>query len=400
MNNLLLLNILNNKLHYMRLILLLLLFPLTAMSQSEINGVILDKDSNKPLEFVDIFNIENNTTSNADGRFNFTTKDSLVRFNLLGYEKKTLLLNDFKKDTIYLKNKFFELDEIIIADVEEPIKSVFKKVLVNYPLEPYSESFFMRCVLKRDNKIVKLQDLNGLLERKTLFSNSKTPMPKKNYNVEIKNMRKAGIEEDDIHFEMFSFDEFFRAIISLYMSPELFNYELKTSKEKEFIKYNFTPKANSDLASTGYYIVNSVDNAFNEYYMLNEEKDKAFQERGDIKYRTNYYELDVKFKKNNEANKYYLNIAKLTAKVEVVNENKESIFYEAEYQWIAENQGNYEVRDNTSLKRDIFKLNEKYDSLFWKNQNQLPLTIEMKEFLNGLNEDANSEFKTISNFSK
>jgi len=257
----------------------------------------------------------------------------------------------------------------------------------------------MRCVLKKDDEIVKLQDLNGLIERQTLFSTSKSPMPKNNYTIEIKNMRKAGIEEDDVHFEMFSFDEFFQAIISLYMSPELYNYKLTPSQDKEFIKYNFTPTEESKLKSEGYYLVNQEDHAFNEYYMINRDDENAFKERGDIRYRTYFYELDVKFKKNSQDDKYYLNIAKLTAKVEVRNEDKNPNFYTTEYYWIAGNQGDYEVKDNTSLKRDLFKINKDYDAIFWKNQNQLLLTKEMKEFLNSLETDKNNEYKTISNLS-
>lgn len=385
----------------MRLFQFLFFFiPFIATSQTQITGIILDKDNHHPLEFVDIFNEENSTSSNTDGRFEFITSDSLVTFNLLGYEKRTIPIRKLNTDTIYLKNKFFELDEVIISDVEQPIKSVFKKILINYPLEPYSESFFMRCVLEKDNEIVKLQDINGLVERQTLFSTSKSPMPKRNYTVEIQHMRKAGIEEDDIHFELFSFNEFFKAIISLYMSPELYTYKTTPSNDQEFIKYNFTPKKDSKITSTGFYLVNVEDNAFNEYYMLNEEKDKAFQERGDIKYRTYFYELKVKFKKNKEDNKYYLNIAKLTAKVEVVNENKKSNHYTAEYQWIASNQGNFKVSDNTSLKKDLFKINEKYDPIFWKSQNKLPLTKEMKDFLKNLDVEKNNDYKTISNLSK
>ncbi|MDT0641961.1 carboxypeptidase-like regulatory domain-containing protein [Zunongwangia sp. F363] len=381
-------------------VLLLISFPLAVVSQTKVSGVVLDKDNHKPLEFVDVFNGEKGTSSNADGRFEFNINDSLVSFNLLGYEKKTLPIKNFNKDTVYLKSKFMELDEVMISDIDEPIKGVFKKILVNYPLEPFAETFFMRCVLKKDNEIVKLQDLNGLLERQTLFSTSKSPMPKKNYVVEIKNMRKAGIEEKgDVYFEMFSFNEFFEAMISLYMSPELYNYELTFSQDREFIKYNFTPKEDSKLKSVGYYLVDQEDNAFHEYYMLNQENDKAFSKRGDIKYRTYYYELDVKFRKDAKDNKHYLNIAKLTAKVEVINKDGVSAYYTAEYYWIAGNQGDYKVRDNTSLNRDIFKISKEYDPMFWENQNQLLLTKDMKEFLKNLDSDKKNEYKTISNLS-
>jgi len=378
-------------------ILIFLLIPISSIAQQKISGIILDKETSKPLEFVDVYNKETNTSSNVEGRFEFSTKDSIVNFNLLGYEKKMFPIDQFQGDTIFLNNKFLELDEVVISDLDQPIKAVFKQIVVNYPLEPYSESFFMRCVLKKNDKIIKLQDINGLVERQTLFSTSKSPMPKNNYNVEVENIRKAGIKEKDIYFEMFSFEEFFKAITSLYMSPKLYDYKMKPSKDGQFIKYYFSPKQNNELASKGFYIVNSDDNAFNEYYLLNEEKKKVYQERGDIKYRTYFYELSVRFKKDEKSTKYFLDIAKLTAKVEVIDEENKSIFYNAEYQWIAQNQSDFKVDNNTSMSKDLFRLDKDYVPEFWQNQSELLLTEEMKKFVNGLENIDQNEYKIISN---
>jgi len=379
------------------LILIFLLIPISLLAQQRVSGVILDKETSKPLEFVDIYNKETNTSSNVEGRFEFSTKDSVVNFNLLGYEKKMFPVDQIKGDTIFLTNKFLELDEINISDLDHPIKAVFKQIVVNYPLEPYSESFFMRCVLKKHDEIIKIQDINGLVERQTLFSTSKSPMPKNNYNVEVKNMRKAGVKEKEIYFEMFSLEEFFKAITSIYMSPKLYDYEMKPSMDSQYIKYYFSPKQNNELTSNGYYIVNSDDNAFDEYYLLNEEKNKVYKEKGAIKYRTYFYELSVKFKKDEKNTKYFLDIAKLTAKVEVIDEEKKSIFYNAEYQWITKNPSDLRVDNNISLSKDLFKLNKDYVPEFWQNQNELLLTEEMTKFINGLENNDENEYKIISN---
>lgn len=374
------------------------LIPLFVFSQSQVSGVILDKDTQEPLEFVDVYDKNKNTSSNEEGHFKFSTNDSSINFNLLGYESKNISITKNKIDTIYLKNKFFELEQVTIGKPDELIKSVFKKILNNYPLEPYSEAFFMRSILRKDERIVKLQDINGLIERETLFSTSKSPMPKNNYTVNIRNMRKAGIKEDnEVYFEMFSFEEFLQAIISLYMSPDLYDFEVKSPKENDYLIYNFEPKEGSDVVSSGHYIVNSEDNAFNEYYMVNEDKANNFKEKGNLKYRTYFYKLTVKFRKNNKDNKYYLSTAKLNAKVEVQNKKEGTNYYEAEYLWLTGNPANLEVEGNTSLKKDIFKIDKKYDPVFWENQNQLPLTEEMSNFLNNLGTGEDNQYEVISN---
>ena len=143
--------------------------------------------------------------------------------------------------------------------------------------------------------------------------------------------------------------------------------------------------------------MNSDDNAFDEYYLLNEEKNKVYKEKGAIKYRTYFYELSVKFKKDEKNTKYFLDIAKLTAKVEVIDEEKKSIFYNAEYQWITKNPSDLRVDNNISLSKDLFKLNKDYVPEFWQNQNELLLTEEMTKFINGLENNDENEYKIISN---
>lgn len=381
-----------------KLSILTLFIPILLFPQSQINGVILDKDTHEPLEFVDVSDDNHNTSSNEDGYFRFSTNDSSINFNLLGYEIKNITL-ETEIDTIYLKNKFIELEQVFIGNSDELVTSMFKKILDNYPLEPYSESFFMRSFLKKDGKIIKLQDLNGYIGRKTLFSTSKSPMPRKNYTVNISNMRKAGFKDDKkVYFEMFSFEEFFQAITSLYISPDLFNFEVESPKESEFLLYNFTPKERSNVLSRGHFLVNSKDNSFREYYMINEDNSNNFKEKRNIKYRTYFYELNVKFKKSDKDSKYYLSLAKLNAKVEVQDKTEGKNYYQVEYLWLAGNPGDFEVDANTSLKKDIFKIDKKYDPIFWQNQSQLPLTLEMEAFLNNLRTDADNQYEVISNF--
>jgi hypothetical protein len=374
---------------------IIILFPYLLGAQNVINGTIVDTETLKPLEFVDVYTNQANTSSNAEGKFEITTNGNEVSFTLLGYEKKISTLKEINGDTIFLKNKFVALDEVLLSTSGvEPIIQMYRSIPENYPSETYSEEFFMRCLLKKDGAIVKLQDLSGLIERKMLFSTSKNPMPRNNYTVEIQNMRKASVKEEDIYFEMFSMNEFLKALIATYMSPELYDFETvhSTDKDQSVVKYYFTPKPSSNLATNGFYLVNPEDKAFNQYYMLNSQKNKKFTEKRRIKYRTYFYELDVRFKSDTINKKYYLNKAKLSAKVELINKESDRVLYDVEYQWFTSNHGNVKVDDNFSMRRDLFKIDKDYNPQFWNNQNQLLLTSEMKSFLQGLTGEDKSEF--------
>ena len=89
--------------------------------------------------------------------------------------------------------------------------------------------------------------------------------------------------------------------------------------------------------------------------------------------------------------KYFIDKAKLKAKVEVIEKDKTPVFYDAEYLWLASPTTTQKIDKKVSLSRDLFKLKATYDKEFWEDQNNLLLTDEMQGFLKGLN-DPNSEF--------
>ena len=359
-------------------------------SQNKLEGVILDNRTGKPIEYVDIFNNMDFTSTNAEGKFLFKSMEDSINIQLLGYEPIHSTFEQLSADTIYLQSKFELLDEVILSQPNS-IKTVFKNIHQNYPFEPYTESFFLRSVLKKDGHIVKLQDLNGLLSRKTLLATSKNPMPRNNNTVEVQNMRKAEIKDNEVYFEMFSFDQFLTAITSIAISPSVFDLTAIESDDN-LVKYKFSPKRETEFTTTGYYLVDTNDNSFNEFYLLDFDNEKDFQKRRDLKYRTVYYELFVSFSKNNPGNKYYLDKAKLIAKVEVIDKDEKTIQYETEYVWIASHRTNKKINKKASLSKDIFKLDIPYDKHFWNQQNNLMLTDELKLFIDDL-DSLNNDFE-------
>jgi hypothetical protein len=88
-----------------------------------IEGIILDSITKKPIELVNIFFTETyyGTFTDVEGKFQLKTKEnkSDLLITTIGYESKKIKLSDFenKNDnvkTFYLKPKLETLEEIIL----------------------------------------------------------------------------------------------------------------------------------------------------------------------------------------------------------------------------------------------------------------------------------------------
>jgi hypothetical protein len=84
---------------------------------------------------------------------------------------------------------------------------------------------------------------------------------------------------------------------------------------------------------------------------------------------------------------------------ELFNRENKKTLYEIEYNLIVtEPFLNIITFDsNISNKKELFKLEIKFDKNFWLNQNQLPLTNELNEFIENIR-TYKKDFKIISNF--
>ena len=90
--------------------------------QNEISGIVLNETSKLPVEYVNIGIAGKNfgTVTDKNGIFNLLIEsqyknDSLL-FSCIGYEPYSIKISDLQKDNnIYLKEKSFLLDEIVVS---------------------------------------------------------------------------------------------------------------------------------------------------------------------------------------------------------------------------------------------------------------------------------------------
>lgn len=377
---------------------LFLFFSILIFSQKKYTGVILDKQTLKPIEFAAIFNSIDYTITNEEGIFDFiTTKDSIT-FNCLGYKTLKKVITELPKDSlIYLIPKTFQLDEVVVSDKNSTLKKMISCIDKNFSQQSYNEEFFLRAIVKRNDSIIKIQDLNGIVNRKSLFPTKENPKLKKNYTVYIKNMRKAGYTNEAVYVELWGFNSLLTNLTRINFSPDKFIFKKNKLKDSSLNKLEFTTKS-KDSNRRGYYLLNSIDYSIHKAFLIDRTKRK-FIEKNNVKFRTTKQAITVTFLKDIKTHKYRIDHAKNNLTVELIDHNQKHITYELTYIYKTSKtyDENTSLRNKISVKKDIFKIKHPYHKEYWKNNQQLKLTKEMVSFLNTLE---NTNFKTVTNLKK
>lgn len=366
----------------------------------KVSKTIVDKTTKLPLDNVSVYNDKDYSTTNVEGLFAFISDKNEINFNLLGYNAlKTTFEAIEKQDTIFMESKAFELKEVVVSNVEPFIKKVYGKMGENY-ISNYTANFFLRNVLKRDNSIVVLQDINAKRGKNDNLKNSN--------EVEVLNMRKTSFFEkkNQIDFKFPDFDEFFR---SMFPPLDKYIFTEENYNDVDFRKILFEAKEKNveGQISSGYLVINRKDYAVVEFFVTLRDNPKEVPFKkfllSSVQYRTIKFEKFMRFSKNSTLNKYYLNLSKLVATVEVMPSTKgESAFYfdlNMDY-FTTNNITTEKVKPNFDTDKDVFKAKFPYSAEFWSTQNQLPLTTELKDFLKRVaeNKDKKKEFEIIGNF--
>lgn len=114
---------------------LLLLSPLLSLSQTQIQGIVIDSKTKKPLPFASIVTNSNfGTLTDVDGKFHIQTKSSFyhITISYVGYKKVTIpiTLND-KFIQVKLQTAVENLNEITIIARENPALQIIRNAIAN-----------------------------------------------------------------------------------------------------------------------------------------------------------------------------------------------------------------------------------------------------------------------------
>jgi hypothetical protein len=134
---------------------------------TEFKGIVIDSDSQKPLESVNltIKNTNISTITNTEGEFVLKVPESsqftLVVLSLLGYQTKEVNLNELSKENIKitLNEKIVELPQVNVIgfkNAEALVKKVFENKEKNNLDQPVLMTAFYRETIKKRNRNVSL----------------------------------------------------------------------------------------------------------------------------------------------------------------------------------------------------------------------------------------------------
>ena len=374
---------------------------LICQAQNQHSGVLYDSEGKEPLEFANIFNATDNTISNVDGQFSFSSKNDSVIFYRVGYDKLETTFEKLK-DTIFLNKSVFELNEVVVTNQKKLIQIVTDSLEKNYPFQSFKERFLLRGILKINDTLVRLQDIQGKVKRKTLFFPSGVTPETKDYQVELTNMRQIGIVDDTngAYFVFPSFYTLFNIFAGLNFSEGYDEYHENYFENVDKVKLEFNTDPNEKNKNvSGYYIINLQNNAVEEFYLKSTPKNPSISKSKSYRYKTTSYDVHVFYDENSAENKYHITSAKFNARVEATNLEKtfESNYDISFIMTTFDNFGDFKVKKNVKVNKDIFKLKYPYNASYWKSQNQLLLTDEMNSFISAMGEN-NKEFKVRSNF--
>ena len=388
----------NQKQDLIRLYLLIFLFSSNLIfGQESSRNILWDKTDNIPISYATIKGIENYAISNEDGVFVFQKTDSKITIQSVVYET---LETDFRflkaNDTIFMKPLTYELDEVVISK-DGLYSQMLKTVLTDYALEPHKEKFFLRAIIRKNNELYKIVDFSGFVEKQVLFGTKSKPMPKKNYKVQIENIRKVGIEDRDIDFRLFSFKEFLNNVVTIGFNKDKFKIKYEATIDKDSKKIILKPKDNEKMKFNIFYILNN-DNTFAEADVIYDNKNVDFEKIGKSKYRTVFSNWKSNFERNPLTNKLQLNKAKLKAKTEVYEQSENYVFNASYLYYAIPIDNTIEIKNNINLHKDMFDLKGEYNQEYWEKNEKLILTKEMQEFINKVNANGkNSDFRTKTN---
>lgn len=394
----------------MKKLLFILLISITTYSQEKKNiaKVLIDYTTRQPIKNVTIYNHQDFTISNYEGKFRFSTHKDSINFRLLGYKSLfTSIKNIQKLDTIFLVPLNISLEEVVIksSSIETNLKNIFNKFEKLTPNSKYTESFFLRTLLKRNNKIIVFQDIAGRAERPKLFTSLKEY--KRKLKINILNMRKLASLSNSKYTEKFDFASFSKLFEEIaYIRITFKKYKLKklTASNSQYLKITFNPiDSLSSNTSNGYYLIDTSNNSLKEVAIhSNPNYSKIpFNKTGKFKFRTIGRMVHIKFTYNPTHKKYYISNATFKGKLEVINQKKETIIYDVQYNLlITESFIPNKIKSNFSSNKNIFEAKTLYNEKFWETQNQLLLDKDLKIFIQQTKNLKNikSEFKLIENF--
>ncbi|NRB58815.1 MAG: carboxypeptidase-like regulatory domain-containing protein [Winogradskyella sp.] len=249
--------------------LLFLLFPILLFSQSQTaKGVVLDKETNAPVPYVNISILasQSGTSSDEDGTYSLDIKkddlNKIVKLSSLGYEDSSLTISMFlNASKIYLKSKSEVLDEVFINEKIDDVNIVVNEIEDSELCQGYGSMaenpWIMALYFPYNDEYEKTEFLKSVKFhfgnfknkkskfRLRLFSVGKDSLPgedilKENVIVSLKKKQKFAEVDISEYYILFPYEGVYVAFEWLYIpyNVEEVTYHFENKKKEKRLKYH------------------------------------------------------------------------------------------------------------------------------------------------------------------
>jgi len=382
-------------------ILLLLFFPIFSIGQNiTYSGIVRDKASGLPIEYVSIsvFNSNISSLTNSEGRFRITVPNATqkINFNHLSYDRLDYnFSNQTENITIYLTDSAFDLEEMILYN--RPIKEIIKEVIDNSKAKFSKDvklNTYYREMMNIDEKVYSYAD--GMLDY--YYKN------KSSSQVIVDQSRAMVFNDDFKNYEQAPIKFYLLDLQTIITSAFKFERIWKIVKNKNYDLY-ITGKKASDGRELKTLYFEPTDENTDDYYkgtmIFDEEKKlvleinielspnhiKNLKEESRLIYKVHF--TDVKFKQlfNDTNNRYFLAYDSRRIRGDVkMGSHRFSVG--GIHELITVNSSITSVKPDPKkiyFEKTLDVLGKNFKTNFWENQNVILLNSKEEKMLNKIN---------------
>lgn len=381
---------------------ILLLVGTHTFAQKKVQGIILDVETNKPIEYVMLIgnNSGKSTVTNYEGRFNFNMpkEDTKLIIKHINYFTKEIKVSNNQSFQIKLQSSTESLEEIVIlkTSIKSEIEKAIKTSQDNFAKDLKVNAFY-REMLYINGEMYEYEDADLAYFLQNI--NKSNVIVNESRNVKFTNNEAKKF--DSLTFMRYHWTDFkdivshefnFKLIKDIISNKEydLFITSKKASDGTELFILNFKPIQNAKKAilkgtmvyGANDYLIREIKTDLDDLFLQNSE----FAQQNNHRFKKSFYNQTTIFKLFQ--NKYTLAYTsyRIFGVSEVFNQlTKVGGFKELLIDSVEENFENPN-KNNFYIHSTLKPLGKNYSTKYWEKFNVVPLTFKEEQFLKKINQ--------------
>lgn len=381
---------------------ILLLVGTHTFAQKKVQGIILDVETNKPIEYVMLIgnNSGKSTVTNYEGRFNFNMpkEDTKLIIKHINYFTKEIKVSNNQSFQIKLQSSTESLEEIVIlkTSIKSEIEKAIKTSQDNFAKDLKVNAFY-REMLYINGEMYEYEDADLAYFLQNI--NKSNVIVNESRNVKFTNNEAKKF--DSLTFMRYHWTDFkdivshefnFKLIKDIISNKEydLFITSKKASDGTELFILNFKPIQNAKKAilkgtmvyGANDYLIREIKTDLDDLFLQNSE----FAQQNNHRFKKSFYNQTTIFKLFQ--NKYTLaytsyrifGVSEVFNQLTKVGGFKELLIDSVEEKFENPNKNNFYIHNT------LKPLGKNYSTKYWEKFNVVPLTFKEEQFLKKINQ--------------